>query len=180
LGDGSSEARSNFATSSITHAEITAATANVAQKINVTADAATKHYLLGMAATGEMNSASTHLSSTGVYWENSNLYATSDERLKDFTGDVEVDFDKLKSIPKKYFKWKSEGPQGKTDIGTSAQKVLSLYPELVSGSEDSYYGVAYDKLSILALAAIDKLHEENEELRNEIKELKERLINLEK
>lgn len=180
LGDGSSEARSNFATSSITHNEIVAAVANAAQKINVTADAATKHYLLGMAATGEMNSASTHLSSTGVYWENSNLYATSDERLKNFTGDVEVDFDKLKSIPKKYFKWKSEGPQGKTDIGTSAQKVLSLYPELVSGSEDSYYGVAYDKLSILALAAIDKLHEENEELRNEIKELKERLINLEK
>jgi F0F1-type ATP synthase epsilon subunit len=57
-------------------------------------------------------------------------------------------------------------------LGVSAQEVQKLYPELVSES-DGYLSVAYDKLSVVALAAVDKLHEENEEL-------KERLDKLEK
>ncbi len=117
-------------------------------------------------------------SSNGVWFASKNLYASSDERLKDFKGDIDIDFEKLSTIPKKYFTWKEDGPEGSVNIGTSAQKLKEVYPSLVMGDDNDYYGVAYDKLSIVALAAIDKLHEENLELKNEIAELKEEIKRL--
>ena len=132
-----------------------------------------------MSATGTMSSSNTHLSPTGIYWTSSNLYASSDERLKNFKSDIEVDFDKLSKIPKKYFTWKADGLNGAVNIGTSAQKLKEVYPELVNTDDDGNYGVAYDKLSVVALAAIDKLHEENLQLKKEVEELKNRLNKIE-
>ena len=146
----------------------------------VTASASSKHYLLGMTATaGTMTTGNTHTGgngTAGVYWQSSELYATSDERKKDFISDIKVDFDELKKVPKKYFRWKEGDDTGKVSIGTSAQKLMEVYPEVVSYDEsDDSYGVSYEKLSVIALAAIDKLHEENEGLKSEIEELKRRL-----
>lgn len=86
------------------------------------------------------------------------FYETSDENLKDFSGDVDVDFAKLKEIRKSYFTWK-DGETGKTQIGTSAQDVQKVYPELVSEDNKGNLTVDYAKLSIIALSAIDKLDE---------------------
>lgn len=115
---------------------------------------------------------------SGAYITNSEFYGsafyeTSDERLKYFTSDVNVDFDKLKSIPKKYFMWKNR-EMNPTNIGTSAQKLQAVYPELVSESE-GYLRVDYAKLSVIALAAVDKLHEENEELKERLRKIEEKL-----
>lgn len=94
-----------------------------------------------------------------------NMYATdfcttSDNRLKDFTKDVIVDFNELKNIPKKYYYWKDKSMGEELQIGTSAQELAKVYPECVSYNEkDDRYSVNYQKLSIIALAAIDKLHE---------------------
>jgi hypothetical protein len=108
----------------------------------------------------------------GVYMSNNNLYATSDERLKNFIDDVPVDLEALKTIPKQYFTWKADD-KNVLNIGTSAQAVKEVYPELVTYNEEKdEYGVDYQKLSIVALAAVDKLHEENQLL-------KERLDNIE-
>ena len=96
-------------------------------------------------------------------------YTSSDERLKNFKDDVEVDFDKLKQIPKKYFTWK-DGDQTKLEMGTSAQEVEKLYPNIVQ-EIDGYKSIEYAKLSIIALAAIDKLNERIEYLENKLKEL---------
>lgn len=101
-------------------------------------------------------------------------YQDSDERLKDFGEDIDVDFNKLKEIPKKYFTWKSDDTK-KIDLGTSAQKVRELYPELVGGEDDTTLSVDYAKLSIIALKAVDKLHEENEMLRAELAIIKKHL-----
>jgi hypothetical protein len=117
-------------------------------------------------------------SASGIYWKNADLFATSDERFKNFEGDVKVDFEELLTIPKKYFKWKADGETGDLHIGTSAQKLKEVYPELVSGDDDQY-AVAYDKLSVIALAAVDKLHEENLELKKKVEELEERLTRIE-
>lgn len=103
------------------------------------------------------------------------FFETSDRRLKNFQGDIEVDFDKLKSIPKKYFYWNMDSKKSKLEIGTSAQEVMEVYPELVSINEAGMLSVAYDKLSVIALKAVDELHEENVALKEKNDELERRL-----
>ena len=106
------------------------------------------------------------------------FYETSDERLKDFQEDIEVNFSYLHNIPKKYYSWKDDTTYTR-HIGTSAQEVQKYYPELVNTDETGYLTMNYDKLSVVALKAIDVLHEEVTELKKENTELKERLARLE-
>ena len=90
-----------------------------------------------------------------------NFITISDERLKDFTSDISIDFDKLKTIPKKTYYWKDkEKYSSELQIGTSAQALQKIYPECVNYDEaNDVYSVDYQKLSIVALAAIDILNE---------------------
>lgn len=112
---------------------------------------------------------------TGKVSASSGFFQTSDRRLENFQGDIEVDFDKLKSIPKKYFYWNMDSKKSKLEIGTSAQEVMEVYPELVSINEAGMLSVAYDKLSVIALKAVDELHEENVALKEKNDELERRL-----
>ena len=102
------------------------------------------------------------------------FFQTSDERLKTFHDDVEIDFEKLKSIPKKYFTWKDG--DSKLQLGTSAQKVQALYPELVNDGDE--LSVDYARLSVVGLAAIDKLYEELIAVKNELTKVKAELKTL--
>ena len=132
-----------------------------------------KTYLIGKdSKTGSTTSLTT--STDDVYMEEGELYATSDERLKDFGDNISVDLDKLSEIPKAYYTWKTK-PQGRKMIGLSAQKIGTLYPEVVSTDENGKMAVSYEKLSVIALAAIDELHKENEELKNRLKRIEEKL-----
>lgn len=106
------------------------------------------------------------------------FYETSDERLKEFKGNISVDFNKLKQIPKQYFTWKSD-ENSKIQIGTSAQEIQKIYPELVSEDKKGELSVNYSKLSVVALQAIDLLDDRCKALENKNKELEERLSKLE-
>lgn len=97
------------------------------------------------------------------------FFQQSDERLKIFCGDVENALDKVNMIPTKYFYWKSN-LDGTRNLGTSAQKVKEVFPEIVSGEET--LSVDYSKLAIVALAAVKELTAKVEELQKEIDELK--------
>ena len=121
----------------------------------------------------------------GSYYINrsGNLYAkayyeTSDERLKYFYQDVIVDFNKLKAIPKKYFVWKTK--PNELQIGTSAQSVQNIYPELVSKNYNGMLNVDYSKLSVIALKAIDELYDMILELRAENRQLREQIRQMQK
>lgn len=118
----------------------------------------------------------TYMSSNGVFTTGqmnaaNGFFQTSDVRKKNFGSDVEINFEELKSIPKKYFEWKDD-PNEVQQIGTSAQALLRVYPQIVSKGDDGFYSVDYAKLSIIALAAIDKLNEKVEKLEAEIKSVK--------
>ena len=101
------------------------------------------------------------------------FYQESDERLKDFKDDIQVDLEQLSKLPKKKFTWKNAYTK-ETHIGTSAQEVQKLYPELVKEDSDGTLSVAYDKLSIIALKAIDELYQRNIQLEKRIQELEKK------
>ena len=106
----------------------------------------------------------------------------SDERLKDFGDNIEVDLDALAALRKSYYRWNETSSfenEKERMLGMSAQEVQKLYPELVDADENGMLAMAYDRLSVVALAAIDKLHNENKELKSENTELKDRLTRLE-
>ena len=100
------------------------------------------------------------------------FFEASDERLKNFGGNISIDLDKLAQLPKKYFTWKHD-KDGKVHIGTSAQELQKIYPELVDTLEDGTLIVSYDTLSVIALKGVDVLYEK-------YKSLEERLNKIEK
>lgn len=116
----------------------------------------------------------TTVRSTTAYSTNG-FYESSDERLKNFGDRIPVDLDKISRLKKHYFEWKNEKESG-IQIGVSAQEIKELYPELVKENEDGYLNVAYDKLSVVALAAVDELHKKNKELEDRIAKL-EAIVN---
>ena len=101
----------------------------------------------------------------GAMHAQNGFYQDSDIRLKNFGDDININFNDLASIPKKHFEWKDDKYGVGQQIGTSAQALLRVYPELVTRNDDGYYTVNYAGLSIVALAAIDRLWEEIERLK---------------
>jgi len=135
-----------------------------------------QYYLCG--STSSSNTTGTLVKRTTVYVNTSSavyasggFYESSDERLKNFGDPIEVDLEKIKKLPKKYFTWKND-KNNKLNIGTSAQELQKLYPEIVSEGDDGYLNVNYEKLSIVALAAIDKLQDKYDK---KIQELEDKL-----
>lgn len=102
----------------------------------------------------------------------SNLFQNSDERLKNVVANIEPNLDELRTIDKVVFNWKQDKSH-KNNIGVIAQTVEKLYPELVINNPDSGYKmVNYAGLSVIALAAVDKLYEKVQDLEAEVTRLK--------
>ena len=144
---------------------------NTDQKVKAEASSS-KIYLLGH--TSSATTTSEAYKNTNVYSQNGNVYATafyqtSDERMKTFGDEIEVDFEKLSKLRKSKFVFNNDND--KTHIGVSAQEVKEIYPEIVDEDENGYLKVDYSKLSVVALKAVDKLYEEMTEIKALIKEL---------
>jgi hypothetical protein len=112
----------------------------------------------------------------GIMNATNGFFETSDERLKDIVKPISVDLDQLSKLRKVYFNWKDKEKFGDTQqLGMIAQDVQELYPELISES-NGQLSLSYEKLSVIALEAIDVLHNENNELKSRIEKL-ESLVN---
>lgn len=133
----------------------------------------------GKLCTGTQGTTGVRLIGGNKVYAYGGFFESSDETLKDFHSNIPIDLDRLSKLPKKYFTWKAD--EIKTmHIGTSAQELQKLYPELVKEDEHGLLNVAYDKLSIVALAAIDQLHQQINELKSENQQMQTRLEKLEK
>lgn len=135
-----------------------------------------KYYLLGHLTSA--NTADSVYKNANVYMSGGTLYASSDERLKTFIENVDGDPEKIKQIPKVYFHWNDDEEKNR-QLGTFAQGLETVYPELVCKDEDGTRGVSYDKLSVVSLAGIDKLYEMIQELQKKNEELEKRIKDLE-
>lgn len=111
-----------------------------------------------------------------VYDANGNMeLTTSDTRLKDIKGDLDVDIDSLVNLDKVYFSWKQDESHRQC-IGVTAQSVEALFPELVAENpETGYKMVNYAGLSVIALAAIDKLTDKYNDLERRLHELEQKI-----
>ena len=142
-----------------------------------TSNSTSKLYLAG--GTSQSSTGVVTYSNSSVYTQSGQLYATqmnatngfyetSDARLKNFKDDIKA-LDIVSKIPTKYFTWKKdeivENVDPQLHIGTSAQEIQKIYPDLVSVNEDGELSVDYARLSIIALAAIKELKTELDELK---------------
>ena len=118
-------------------------------------------------------SSSANVTVTGKVSASSGFYEESDERLKSFKDPIKVDLEKLSKLRKSYFTFNNDPDN--LQIGVSAQEVQSLYPELVAENENGNLTVAYDKLSVIALAAVDQLSTELNTLKDELQQIKAHL-----
>lgn len=93
------------------------------------------------------------------------FYQDSDERLKTFTEEYNINLDDIKNIKTGRFYWNSDEIKV-INGGVSAQSVEKYFPELVREDESGIKSVNYDGLAVVAIAAIKKLTERIEELEN--------------
>lgn len=130
-----------------------------------------KIYLVGATSQSEYPQTYSH-SSVYVNIDHSihalKFYQDSDERLKTFTEDYDVNLDDIKNIKTGRFYWNSDESQ-EINGGVSAQTVEAYFPELVKENEDGIKSVNYDGLAVVAIAAIKKLTERIEQLEDIIR-----------
>lgn len=107
---------------------------------------------------------------------------SSDERLKDVQGDINVSIDVLANAPSKLFEWKGNKALG-AQVGTIAQYWQKTLPQVVHDRGDGYLSMQYDVAALLGTITIAKrvqnheerikeLERENDALREQLKELK--------
>ena len=134
--------------------------------------AGSANFVGSVTATGGISSGS-NVTVTGKVSASSGFYEESDERLKSFKDPIKVDLEKLSKLRKSYFTFNNDPDN--LQIGVSAQEIQSLYPEIVSENENGNLTVAYDKLSVIALAAVDQLSTELNTLKDELQQIKAHL-----
>lgn len=116
-----------------------------------------------------------YMSNSGAVYASSGFYESSDERLKRILNPVKVNLDDLSKLRKIYYLWNNTPEDGR-QLGMIAQDVQKLYPELVSMDKNTgYLSLAYDKLSVIALEAIDTLYEEYKQLKEHVNKLEKLL-----
>ncbi len=109
---------------------------------------------------------------TGAYiaWGATSWTGTSDEKLKNITGEISNGVEKVCSLRAAEFTWKSD-ETAKAQVGLIAQDVEKVLPEAISENE-GVLGVRYTEVIPLLVAAIKELNAKVEAQAAEIAVLK--------
>lgn len=102
----------------------------------------------------------------------SGFYETSDGTLKNIKSELNI-ADNIDKIPTVLFSWKKDESEDinqdvPVHVGTIAQDIQKIYPDLVAEDAEGHLTVDYAKLSVIAIAAIKELKKEIEILKSKI------------
>ena len=94
-------------------------------------------------------------SEAGVYLPSGNTawVSTSDERLKNITGEITDAINKVSQLRAAEFTWKSD-ESNKPQVGLIAQDVQTVLPEAISENDKEFLGVSYTDVIPLLVASI--------------------------
>jgi hypothetical protein len=101
----------------------------------------------------------------GSIYSTQNITAFSDERMKENILPIDNALEKICSIGGYTY---NKVDETQRNAGVLAQEVMKVLPEVVHGSEDTNYSVAYGNLVSLLIEAIKELNCKVEQLENKI------------
>jgi hypothetical protein len=145
---------------------------------------------LGTSTSYQVGSFGVGTAASGVSGEiratnNVTAFYSSDIALKQNIQNIQNALDAVEKIGGKTFEWTDDyidskgGADGyfvrKEDFGVIAQDVLEVFPLAVRERGDKLLAVDYEKLVALAFAAIKELKQENENLQDQLDELKQKI-----
>jgi hypothetical protein len=112
-------------------------------------------------------------SNVGVYINSgaTSWTATSDERLKNITGNIENALDAVQTLRAVKFTWIAD-EENKSQVGLIAQDVQTVLPEVISEDAEGYLGIRYTETIPLLVAAIQEQQTIIETLKADIAALK--------
>jgi|TARA_R100000149_G_C5871171_1_gene135145 hypothetical protein len=125
----------------------------------------------GQDSTSEITALTIDMSAAGAATFNNDVTAFSDERLKEDIKPIENGLDKVMQLQGVSYK-RNDVSNPKTQIGVIAQQVEPILPEVVLTAEDDMgtKSVDYAKMTAVLIEAV-------KELKQEITELKQQIIN---
>ena len=85
---------------------------------------------------------------------------SSDARLKDVTGNVELDIRAIARAPAVFFRWKDTGGE---DVGSIAQYWQALMPQLTPRKPSGMLDLQYDKAALLGVVTVSRRVLDHEE-----------------
>ena len=112
--------------------------------------------------------AGVYISSGATSWT-----GTSDERLKNITGNIENALDAVQTLRAVKFTWIAD-EENKSQVGLIAQDVQAVLPEIISEDAEGYLGIRYTETIPLLVAAIKEQQAIIETLTTRIEALEEK------
>ena len=98
-------------------------------------------------------------------WARTDIVAYSDARVKENVEVVQNALEKIQAIRGVTFTRNDVKDTKKRSAGVIAQEVLKIFPEVVTGSEEDMYSVAYGNMAALFIEAIKEQQKQIEELK---------------
>jgi hypothetical protein len=102
-------------------------------------------------------------------WAKTDIVAYSDARVKENVEVIENALEKVQAIRGVTFTRNDVKDKNKRSTGVIAQEVLTVLPEVVTGTEKDMYSVAYGNMAGLFIEAIKELKAENDALKEILK-----------